>query len=85
MLIKLAFKNASKSIRDYLIYFFTLTFGVCIFYMFNSINAQQAMMNLTREQERSARMLSVFLNCLEVRDTEISNTIEKLIELTKEV
>lgn len=42
-------------------------------------------MNLTREQERSARMLSVFLNCLEVRDTEISNTIEKLIELTKEV
>lgn len=40
--------------------------------------------NLTRTQDKSARMISVFLNCLEVRDTEISNTIEKLIELTEE-
>lgn len=41
-------------------------------------------MNLTREQERSARMLSVFINCLETRDSEIDNTIANLIELTKE-
>ena len=62
MLIKLAFKNASKSIKDYLIYFFTLTFGVCIFYMFNSIHAQQAMMNLTEEQTDSVVAITRLLN-----------------------
>jgi len=40
--------------------------------------------NFTAEQERSARMLALFINCLEVRDSEISNTLANLIELTKE-
>lgn len=47
MLFKLAFKNAAKSFRDYAVYFFTLVLGVGIFYMFNSIYAQQAVMNST--------------------------------------
>ncbi len=37
---KLAFKNVGKSLRDYMIYFITLAFGVCIFYSFNSLNSQ---------------------------------------------
>ena len=41
MLSKLAFKNTSKSIKDYAVYFFTLVLAVCIFYMFNSIYAQK--------------------------------------------
>lgn len=47
MLTKLAFKNVSKSLRDYAIYFITLAFGVCVFYMFNSIYAQQDLMSVT--------------------------------------
>lgn len=47
MLTKLAFKNAGKSIRDYAVYFFTLALGVSVFYMFNSIYAQQEIMVVT--------------------------------------
>lgn len=47
MLKKLAFKNIEKSFRDYAIYFVTLTFGVCIFYMFNSIYAQKEIMAIS--------------------------------------
>lgn len=48
MLTKLAFKNIGKSFRDYAIYFLTLVFGVCIFYMFNSIYAQQELMEIAQ-------------------------------------
>ena len=41
MLINLAFKNVGKGYRDYGVYFFTLSFGVCIFYLFNSISVHQ--------------------------------------------
>lgn len=37
---QLASQNVKKSAGDYLIYFFTLTFAVCLFYTFNSIEAQ---------------------------------------------
>lgn len=37
---QLASKNVKKSAKDYFIYFFTLTFAVCLFYTFNSIGAQ---------------------------------------------
>ena len=46
MLFRLSLKNLKKSIRDYSIYFFTLILGVCIFYLFNSIEAQTAMIEL---------------------------------------
>ena len=51
MLTKLAFKNVGKSVRDFTVYFFTLAFGVCVFYMFNSIYSQQAMFDMTEEQK----------------------------------
>ena len=44
MYFKIAFSNVKKSIRDYTIYFLTLTFGICLFYMFNSVQAQQAVL-----------------------------------------
>lgn len=43
---ELAVKNVKKSARDYLIYFFTITFGVCLFYSFNSIDTQFAMLQM---------------------------------------
>lgn len=39
---KLIFRNVHKNIRDYLIYFLTLTFSVSLFYAFNSISDQPA-------------------------------------------
>lgn len=52
MLFKLSMKNIKKSFKDYAIYFLTLVLGVAIFYMFNSIdsqNARLAMSNSTRD------------------------------------
>ena len=40
MFCKLALKNVLRSLRDYLIYFITITFGVCVFYVFNSMESQ---------------------------------------------
>lgn len=48
MLFKLSFKNMKKSIKDYAIYFLTLVLGVAIFYMFNSLDSQQAMIQVSR-------------------------------------
>lgn len=44
MYFKLAFNNVKKSLRDYTIYFLTLTLSVCVFYIFNAIESQKAMM-----------------------------------------
>ena len=47
MYYKIAFKNVKKSFKDYTIYFLTLTLAVCIFYSFNSIESQKAMMEMS--------------------------------------
>lgn len=47
MLFKLATGNVKKSFKDYSIYFLTLMFGVCMFYVFNSIEAQQSILDLS--------------------------------------
>ncbi|MBQ8413545.1 MAG: FtsX-like permease family protein [Lachnospiraceae bacterium] len=44
MLFKLAFRNITKSIRDYMIYFATLVLGVAVFYVFNALDSQTVMM-----------------------------------------
>ncbi|MDU5040851.1 MAG: ABC transporter permease [Clostridium perfringens] len=57
MYFKLAFKNIKKSYKNYIIYFLTLIFGICIFYTFNSIESQSVMMELN-EQKQSAFMMA---------------------------
>ena len=47
-LFSLAFRNIKKSIKDYSIYFLTLVIAVAIFYIFNSIDSQTAMMSLNK-------------------------------------
>ncbi len=66
MLTKLAFKNTGKSIKDFTVYFFTLAFGVCVFYMFNSIYAQQAMFDMTKKQTDSVNAVCNVLSYLSV-------------------
>ena len=40
MFSKLALRNVRRSFRDYGVYLLTLTFGVCLFYTFNSLDGQ---------------------------------------------
>lgn len=46
MYSKIAAKNIRKSFKDFTIYFLTLTFAVCIFYCFNSLDSQMALSNM---------------------------------------
>lgn len=66
MLIKLALKNVTKSFKDYAVYFFTLVFGVCIFYMFNSIYAQQDIMRVTQSTNEAIASLNQILSIVSV-------------------
>ncbi len=45
-LFKLSIRNIKKSMKDYLIYFATLILGIALFYVFNAIEKQTAMLNL---------------------------------------
>ncbi len=60
MLFKLSIRNMKKSFKDYAIYFLTLVLGVAIFYMFNSLDSQQAMLEVS-ESTRSMIQLMIQL------------------------
>ena len=66
MFSKLALSNVKKSIKDYTVYFLTLTFGVCLFYMFNSIDSQKSMMVLTKSQYDIIKQMTSIINGVSV-------------------
>lgn len=66
MLTKLIFKNVGKSMQDYTVYFLTLVFGVSVFYMFNSIYAQQEVMAITDMLHDSMVALRKILSVISV-------------------
>lgn len=50
MYFKLALRNVKKSFKDYLIYFLTIAFSICLFYTFNSFQEQQAVLDVNAAQ-----------------------------------
>ncbi|MGI6105291.1 MAG: FtsX-like permease family protein [Raoultibacter sp.] len=66
MYFKLALGNVRKSIRDYGIYFLTLVFGVCVFYAFNSITQQSAVLDMGETQSRLLDFLSTLIGGVSV-------------------
>lgn len=64
MYFKLALKNVKKSYKDFLIYFLTLAFSVCLFYTFNSFQAQQAVLNLNKVQSEIVDSISIIMGLL---------------------
>ena len=62
MLFKLSLKNISKSIRDYAIYFFTLVLGVAIFYVFNAIDSQTVMINISSTTYEVIKLMTTILS-----------------------
>lgn len=65
-LFNLAFRNIKKSIKDYSIYFLTLVIAVAIFYIFNSIDSQTAMMSLNKSKMDMVKSLVSVLGYLSV-------------------
>ena len=61
MYTKIAFNNVKKSLKDYTIYFLTLSFAVCIFYAFNSIGNQKAMKDIS---ENTATYIEIIRNVI---------------------
>ncbi len=66
MLFKLSWNNMKKSIKDYAIYFLTLVLGVAIFYMFNSIDSQQAMLQVSQSQRDIIKMMISMLGFVSI-------------------
>ncbi|WP_053986164.1 ABC transporter permease [Niameybacter massiliensis] len=66
MFFKLSLRNAKRSFKDYMIYFLTLTFGVCIFYMFNALDAQQAMLEITTSKLEIIKNLSQLMGIISI-------------------
>lgn len=66
MFAKLAFKNIKRSIKDYAIYFFTLVLGVAIFYVFNSLESQSVMLDVTERVRSMLELMNVVLGVVSV-------------------
>lgn len=60
MLSKLALRNVRRSIKDYAVYFLTLTFGVCLFYTFSSLEGQSVISFLNGHDQKHL-VESIFL------------------------
>ncbi|WP_040193864.1 FtsX-like permease family protein [Clostridium culturomicium] len=66
MYSKIAIKNIKKSFKDYAIYFLTLTFAVCIFYCFNSIDSQMAMTEMSAVQVSYVEVMQTLISVVSV-------------------
>lgn len=66
MLFKLSMKNQRRSIQDYSIYFFTLILGVSIFYIFNAMDAQTAMMEVSKTKSERIDTMATILSVMSV-------------------
>lgn len=66
MLCKLSLKNIQKSIKDYAIYFFTLILGVAIFYVFNAIDSQTAMLAISSRTYEIIKLLTSILSAVSI-------------------
>lgn len=66
MLFKLSIKNMRKTIKDFAIYVLTLVLGVAIFYMFNSLDSQEAMMQVSSSTRELIKLMITMLGFVSV-------------------
>ena len=66
MLCKLSIKNIKKSVKDYAIYFFTLILGVSIFYVFNALESQTIMMDVSTSTQELIKLMITMLSGVSV-------------------
>ena len=65
-LFKIPLRNIRRSLCDYAIYFFTLIIGVSIFYVFNAIGGQAAMMQISSSRGDIVKLLQTTLSGVSV-------------------
>ncbi len=66
MLYKLSYANIKKSMKDYAIYFFTLILGVAIFYVFNALDSQTVMMDVSKSTVELIDLMMTILSSVSV-------------------
>ena len=66
MLCKLSLKNIKKSIKDYVIYFFTLILGVAIFYVFNALESQTVLMDVSSSTKEIIKLMMTMLSSVSI-------------------
>lgn len=66
MLFKLSFKNIQKSFKDYTIYFFTLILGIAIFYVFNALDSQTVLLDVTSSSYEIIQIMIDALSAISV-------------------
>lgn len=66
MLFKLSLKNIKKSFKDYAIYFMTLILGVAIFYVFNALDSQTAMLRMSESSKEIVQIMVTMLGGVSV-------------------
>ena len=66
MLCKLSLKNFKKSFKDYAVYFFTLILGVAVFYIFNAIDSQTIMLEVTSSTREIIDLMTNMLSGVSV-------------------
>lgn len=66
MFAKLAVRNVRRSVRDYSIYFLTLLFGVCVFYVFNSLQGQPVIQILRVSQGAIVEGILIYMGLFSV-------------------
>ena len=66
MLCKLSLKNIKKSIKDYAIYFFTLILGVAIFYVFNALESQTVLMDVSSSTKKIIKLMMTMLSSVSI-------------------
>lgn len=76
MYFKLAFENVRKSFKIYRIYFLTMALAVSIFYSFNSIESQQAILDLSKSKES---YIDLLINSMEIISIFVSFILGGLI------
>jgi len=66
MLFKLSFQNIKKSFKDYAIYFFTLILGVAIFYVFNALESQTVLLNVSSQTKDIIELMMNMMSMVSV-------------------
>ena len=66
MLCKLSIKNIKKSMKDYAIYFFTLILGVAIFYVFNALESQTVLMDVSSSTKEIIKLMMTMLSSVSI-------------------
>lgn len=66
MFCKLALKNIRRSIKDYAIYFFTLVLSVAVFYVFNAIESQTVLLDVTPRMRDMIELTNGILSAVSI-------------------